>query len=163
MWSNGTNFQIDAHLQHQVHKKGHRKSMRPIRVLIAKPGLDGHDRGALLVARALSDAGMEVIFTGLRQTIQSIVEAAIQEDVDIIGLSILSGAHLSFTQKLMKNLEKNQVHDKIVIVGGTISPTDVSELIKMGVKGVFPVGTRLTDLPQKIRSLINNEQGLSND
>jgi methylmalonyl-CoA mutase C-terminal domain/subunit len=127
---------------------------RPIRVLVAKPGLDGHDRGALLVARTLRDAGMEVIYTGLHQTIPNIVEDAIQEDVDIIGLSILSGAHLSLTRKLMEHLQKIGVHDKIVIVGGTISPLDIQKIEAMGVKGVFPVGTRLSNLPEKIRELV---------
>jgi methylmalonyl-CoA mutase C-terminal domain/subunit len=128
---------------------------RPIRVLVAKPGLDGHDRGALLVARALRDAGMEVIYTGLHQTIPNIVEDAIQEDVDVIGLSILSGAHLPLTRKLMEQLQKMGVHDKIVIVGGTISPFDISKIESMGVKGVFPVGTQLSNLPEKIRELVD--------
>jgi methylmalonyl-CoA mutase C-terminal domain/subunit len=133
------------------------ENMRPIRVLIAKPGLDGHDRGALLVARALRDAGMEVIYTGLHQTIPNIVEDAIQEDVDVIGLSILSGAHLSLIRKLMEHLHKMGVHDKIVIVGGTISPRDIQTMETMGVKGVFPVGTQLSSLAKKIRELV--EQG----
>jgi methylmalonyl-CoA mutase C-terminal domain/subunit len=128
--------------------------MKPLRILIAKPGLDGHDRGALLVARVLRDAGMEVIFTGLHQTITNIVEAAIQEDVDIIGLSILSGAHLSLTQKLMDQLKENGVHDKKVILGGTISPADFQKLMAMGVEAIFPVGTNLTSIPEKIRTLL---------
>ena len=136
--------------------------MRPIRVLIAKPGLDGHDRGALLVARALSEAGMEVIFTGLHQTIPNIVEAAIQEDVDVIGLSILSGAHLSLMRKMMENLQKNGVHDKIIILGGTISPLDIPKLEAMGVDRVFPVGTQLSSLPEKIRSLVQQGPKKSN-
>ena len=137
--------------------------MRSIRVLVAKPGLDGHDRGAHLVARALRDAGMEVIYTGLQQTIPNIVEAAIQEDVDVIGLSILSGAHLSLTRKLMESLEKNKVNDKIVILGGTISPDDVPKLEAMGVDGVFPVGTRLLSLPEKIRLLVEQGRLKSNE
>jgi methylmalonyl-CoA mutase, C-terminal domain len=136
--------------------------MRPIRVLIAKPGLDGHDRGALLVARTLSEAGMEVIFTGLHQTIPNIVEAAIQEDVDVIGLSILSGAHLSLMRKMMENLQKNGVNDKIIILGGTISPLDIPKLEAMGVDEVFPVGTQLSSLPEKIRSLVQQGSKKSN-
>ena len=137
--------------------------MRPIRVLIAKPGLDGHDRGALLVARALRDAGMEVIFTGLHQTIPNIVEAAIQEDADVIGLSILSGAHLSLMRKLMDDLQKKGVHDKIIILGGTISPLDIPKLKAMGVNGVFPVGTQLSSLPEKVRILVEQGSNKAND
>lgn len=137
--------------------------MRPIRVLIAKPGLDGHDRGALLVARALRDSGMEVIFTGLHQTIPNIVEAAIQEDVDVIGLSILSGAHISLMRKLMDELHKKGVYQKIVILGGTISPLDIPKLEAMGVKGVFPVGTQLLNLPERIRILVEKESNQANE
>ena len=132
--------------------------MRPIRVLVAKPGLDGHDRGALIVARALRDAGIEVIYTGLHQTIPAIVEAAIQEDVDVIGLSILSGAHLSLSKKLLAELVNFGIKDKVIIVGGTIPEADVSELMKMGIHAVFPVGSSLSDLPQQIQSLVDGNR-----
>lgn len=128
--------------------------MRPIRVLIAKLGLDGHDRGALLVSRALRDAGMEVIYTGLHQTIPEIVKAAIEEDVDLIGLSILSGAHISLTQKLMGHLNEKGVTGMIVILGGTIAEHEIPILMAMGVKGIFPVGTQLSSLQEKVRGLV---------
>jgi methylmalonyl-CoA mutase C-terminal domain/subunit len=137
--------------------------MRPIRVLVAKPGLDGHDRGALLVARVLRDAGMEVIYTGLHQTIPNIVEVAIQEDVDVIGVSILSGAHLSLMRKLMADLQRMGVRDKIVILGGTISPLDVPRLEAIGVNGVFPVGTKLSSLPEKVKALVEKRLNQANE
>jgi len=112
-----------------------------IRVLVAKPGLDGHDRGAKVIARTFRDAGMEVIYTGLRQTAKQIVLAGIQEDVDVIALSILSGAHIGICGRVMKELGEQEVKDKIVIVGGTISPDDIPELKKMGIAEVFPPGT----------------------
>lgn len=112
-----------------------------IRVLVAKPGLDGHDRGAKLIARALRNAGMEVIYTGYGQRPEEVVNTAIQEDVDIIGTSYLSGAHLELTQRIMQILRERNIHDKIVIVGGTIPREDIAELKKMGVSAVFPTGT----------------------
>jgi methylmalonyl-CoA mutase C-terminal domain/subunit len=116
----------------------------PIRVLIAKPGLDGHDRGAKVVARALAAAGMEVIYTGLRRTPPEIVNAAVQEDVHVIGLSILSGAHLSLTQKVLTLLEQVGVVDDVaVVVGGTIPERDRAKLLNMGVAAVHATGTRL--------------------
>jgi len=115
-----------------------------IRVLVAKPGLDGHDRGAKVVARALRDAGMEVIYTGLRQTPEMIAEAALQEDVDAIGLSILSGAHMALVPRLMELLKANQQGHVRVFVGGIIPDEDVPRLIEMGVVGVYGPGT-LTD------------------
>lgn len=116
-------------------------SDRKIRVLIAKPGLDGHDRGAKVIARTLRDAGMEVIYTGLRQTPEMIVEAANQEDVDVIGLSILSGAHLALTPRIMELLQQHDMNDVAVIIGGIIPPEDVDKLKEMGVAGVFGPGS----------------------
>jgi methylmalonyl-CoA mutase C-terminal domain/subunit len=121
-------------------------SERKIRVLIAKPGLDGHDRGAKVVARALRDAGMEVIYTGLRQSPALIAEAALQEDVDVIGLSILSGAHLTLLPKVMEQLKTNQVDDILVIVGGIIPEEDVEPLKQIGVNAVFGPGTSTEDI-----------------
>lgn len=112
-----------------------------IRVLIAKPGLDGHDRGAKVVARALRDAGMEVIYTGIRQTPQMIVEAAVQEDVDIVGLSILSGAHLELFPPIIEGLKKKGKVETLVIAGGIIPDEDIPALKKMGIKAVFGPGT----------------------
>jgi methylmalonyl-CoA mutase C-terminal domain/subunit len=116
-------------------------SKKKIRVLIAKPGLNGHDRGAKVVARALRDAGMEVIYTGLRQTPEQIVETAIQEDVDVIGLSILSGAHDTLIPRVMELLKENNVTDVLVTVGGIIRPEDIEALKKVGVSEVFGPGT----------------------
>jgi methylmalonyl-CoA mutase C-terminal domain/subunit len=114
---------------------------RKKRVLIAKPGLDGHDRGAKVIARMFRDAGMEVIYTGLHQTPAGIVEAAIQEDVDVIGLSILSGAHLSTCRKVVEALEERKVDGVLLIVGGTIVDKDIPRLKEMGVAEVFPPGS----------------------
>jgi methylmalonyl-CoA mutase C-terminal domain/subunit len=112
-----------------------------IRVLIAKPGLDGHDRGAKVVARALRDAGMEVIYTGLRQTPEQIVETAIQEDVDVIGLSILSGAHTHLFPKVIELLKENNIEDIVVMGGGVIPEEDIPDLKKMGIAEIFTPGT----------------------
>lgn len=114
---------------------------RKIRVIIAKPGLDGHDRGAKVVAQALRDAGMEVIYTGLRQTPEMIAEAALQEDVDAVGMSILSGAHMALVPRVMDLLRANGQKDVAVFVGGIIPETDVPELLKMGVFAVYGPGT----------------------
>ena len=114
---------------------------RKIRVLIAKPGLDGHDRGAKVVARALRDAGMEVIYTGLRQSPELIAEAALQEDVDVVGLSILSGAHLTLFPKVIEQLKQNELDDVLVLVGGIIPEEDVVPLKQIGVGHVFGPGT----------------------
>jgi methylmalonyl-CoA mutase C-terminal domain/subunit len=114
---------------------------KPIRVLIAKPGLDGHDRGAKLVTLALRDAGFEVIYSGLHQTAAKIVESALQEDVHVIGLSILSGAHLPIAEKLVNELHKAGMDDKLVIVGGNIPERDIPALKSLGVAGVFPTGS----------------------
>jgi methylmalonyl-CoA mutase, C-terminal domain len=110
---------------------------RRIRVLVAKPGLDGHDRGAKIIARALRDAGMEVIYTGLRQTPEMIVEAALQEDVDVVGLSILSGAHLTLTPRIIELLQTNGLGSVQVFLGGIIPQSDIPRLLEMGVKGVL--------------------------
>ena len=112
-----------------------------IRILVAKPGLDGHDRGAKVVAQALRDGGMEVIYTGLHQTIDQIIITAIQEDVDVIGLSIMSGAHLPICEKLIKNMKERQIEDIMVVVGGVIPKRDIPFLQKMGIRGIFPGGT----------------------
>ena len=125
----------------------------PSRVLIAKPGLDGHDRGAKIVARALRDAGFEVIFTGIRQRVQDIVAAAVQEDVDVVGLSILSGAHVALTIRTIEALRAADAADITVIVGGTIPASDIPRLKAAGVAAVFPTGTSLEDLVAEVRAL----------
>ena len=114
---------------------------RPIRIVIAKPGLDGHDRGAKVIARALRDAGMEVIYTGLHQTPEQIVETAIQEDADAIGISILSGAHMTLVPRILDLLRQNEVDEVLVLVGGTIPKGDADELRSLGVADVFTPGT----------------------
>ncbi len=122
-----------------------------IRVLVAKPGLDGHDRGAKVIARALRDAGMEVIYTGLRQTPEMIVNSAIQEDVDVIGLSILSGAHNAIVPRVFDLLKQQKAEDILVLVGGIIPDVDVEGLKKAGVAGVFQPGTPMDDIIKFIR------------
>jgi methylmalonyl-CoA mutase C-terminal domain/subunit len=119
---------------------------RKIRVVIAKPGLDGHDRGAKIIARALRDAGMEVIYTGLHQTPEQIVETAIQEDADAVGISILSGAHMTLVPKILSGLKENGVEGILVVVGGTIPKPDVEELKKQGVAEVFTPGAPLSGI-----------------
>ena len=125
---------------------------KKIRVLMAKPGLDGHDRGAKVVARALRDAGMEVIYTGLRQTPEDIVKAAIQEDVDAIGLSSLSGAHMALFPEVVKLLKKRGAGDIVVVAGGIIPDDDIPRLAKAGIKAVFGPGTPLADIVAFFRS-----------
>jgi methylmalonyl-CoA mutase C-terminal domain/subunit len=115
-------------------------------VVIAKPGLDGHDRGAKVIARALRDAGMEVIYTGLRQTPEQIVTAALQEDADVIGLSILSGAHNHIAPRMMELLKEKGLDDVLVVIGGIIPDIDVPKLKAIGVKGVFPPGTPMKEI-----------------
>ncbi len=122
-----------------------------IRVLVAKPGLDGHDRGAKVVAQALRDAGMEVVYTGLHQTIDQIISAAIQEGMDVIGLSILSGAHLPLCEKLMGRMREESLSDILVVVGGAIPKRDIGKLRDMGIKGVFPGGTPFSESVRFIR------------
>ncbi len=124
---------------------------RKIRVLIAKPGLDGHDRGAKVVARALRDAGMEVIYTGIRQTPEMIVEAAVQEDVDVVGLSILSGAHLELFPPIIQGLKTKGLSNSLVLAGGIIPDEDIETLQKMGIKAVFGPGTATGNIADFIR------------
>lgn len=127
---------------------------RKIRVLVAKPGLDGHDRGAKVVARALRDAGMEVIYTGIRQTPEMIVEAALQEDVDVVGLSILSGAHMALCPRVVELLHGEGLDDVLVVVGGIIPDDDIEPLKQAGVKGVFGPGTSTHDIIEFIRTQV---------
>ena len=124
---------------------------KKIRVLVAKPGLDGHDRGAKVIARALRDAGMEVIYTGLRQTPEMVVHAALQEDVDVIGLSILSGAHNAILPRVMELLRQNKMDDVLVIIGGIIPDQDIPGLKQAGVAGIFLPGTPMNEIVEFIR------------
>ena len=124
---------------------------RKIRALVAKPGLDGHDRGAKVIVHAMKEAGMEVIYTGLHQTVPSIVRQAIQEDVDVIGLSIMSGAHIPICTKLMEMLKKEGIGDKLILVGGVIPNKDIPVLKALGVQGIFPGGTRFDEIIDFIR------------
>jgi methylmalonyl-CoA mutase C-terminal domain/subunit len=123
-----------------------------IRVLVAKPGLDGHDRGAKVIARALRDAGMEVIYTGLRQTPEMIISAALQEDVQVIGLSILSGAHNAIVPRVMDLLKRNKMDDVLVLVGGIIPDQDIAALKQCGVAAIFQPGTAMDDIVKFIRA-----------
>ncbi|MBI3077165.1 MAG: cobalamin B12-binding domain-containing protein [Deltaproteobacteria bacterium] len=127
---------------------------RPVRVLVAKPGLDGHDKGAKVVARALRDAGMEVIYSGLHQTVEQVVNAALQEAVDVIGLSILSGAHLTLCQKLRRALDAADLRDVIVVVGGVIPGKDAERLKALGIDGVFPGGADLQAIAEFIHGAV---------
>ena len=126
----------------------------PLRVVVAKPGLDGHDRGAKVVARALRDAGMEVVYTGLHQTPEQIVEAAIQEDADLVGLSVLSGAHMTLFAKVMELLKERDATDIVVFGGGIIPEADIPELEKIGVAKVFTPGATTTDIVEWVRSSV---------
>ena len=126
-------------------------SERKIRVLVAKPGLDGHDRGAKVVARALRDAGMEVIYTGLRQTPEMVAEAALQEDVDVIGLSILSGAHMALVPRVLELLKANDRENIRVFLGGIIPDEDVPRLMEVGVVGIYGPGTSTQDIIRDVR------------
>jgi methylmalonyl-CoA mutase C-terminal domain/subunit len=132
---------------------------RPIRVLIAKPGLDGHDVGAKVLVQRLRNAGMEIIYTGLRQTIRQIIAAAVQEDVDVIGLSILSGSHLEVTRELMEELGKKGIKDVLVLVGGIIPPEDIPRLQSAGVDGVFPVHSTLEEIERFICEQVARKRG----
>jgi methylmalonyl-CoA mutase C-terminal domain/subunit len=123
----------------------------PIRVLVAKPGLDGHDRGAKVMARALMDAGMEVVYTGLFQTPEMIADTALHEDVDVVGLSILSGAHLALFPRIMDELRARGLNDVLVVAGGTIPPEDVEEVRRLGISAVFGPGTSLREAIRFIR------------
>ena len=128
-----------------------------MRVLIAKPGLDGHDRGAKVVAHALRDAGVEVVYSGLKRTPEEIVQEAIQEDVDVIGLSVLSGAHMLLARRVLDGLRAHAADDIAVVVGGTIPPRDVEALKQLGVRHVFPMGTPLPEIVTAFRQ--NERQG----
>ncbi len=130
-----------------------------IKVLIAKPGLDGHDRGAKVVAYALRDAGMEVIYTGLHQTIDQIINAAMQEHVDVIGLSIMSGAHLPIAENVMRRIREEGMDDVLVVVGGVIPDKDLSMLKELGVGGVFPGGTPLQEITTFIKENERKREG----
>ena len=131
---------------------------RKIRVLVAKPGLDGHDRGAKVIARALRDAGMEVIYTGIRQTPQMIVEAAIQEDVDAILMSILSGAHMAIFPKVMELLRANGVDDVLVMAGGILPDEDIPAIEAMGIQGNFGPGTPMSTIIEYVRGHVRTER-----
>ena len=126
-------------------------SARTIRVLVAKPGLDGHDRGAKVIARALRDAGMEVIYTGLRQTPEQIAEAAVQEDVDVVALSLLSGAHMTLMPRVVELLREKEAGDIVVLGGGVIPPDDAAELKKRGVREIFGPGTTTDAIVSYVR------------
>jgi methylmalonyl-CoA mutase, C-terminal domain len=129
---------------------------RKIRVLVAKPGLDGHDRGAKVIARALRDSGMEVIYTGLRQTAEMIVTASLQEDVDVIGLSILSGAHNAIVPRVTQLLKDNKMDDVLLLVGGIIPDQDIAGLKQNGVAGIFQPGTPMDDIVKFIRENVKH-------
>src|SRR5581483_11410130 len=133
-------------------------STRPIRVLVAKPGLDGHDRGAKVIARALRDAGMEVIYTGIRQTPEMIVEAAIQEDVDAILMSILSGAHMAIFPRVMELLKENAVDDVLVAAGGILPDEDIPAIKALGIKGCFGPGTSTEEIINFVRANIQADR-----
>ncbi len=131
---------------------------RPIRVLVAKPGLDGHDRGAKVIARALRDAGMEVIYTGIRQTPEMIVEAAIQEDVDAILMSILSGAHMAIFPRVMELLNENTVDDVLVAAGGILPDEDITAIKELGIKGCFGPGTSMEEIITFVRQNVQADR-----
>lgn len=133
--------------------------MRKIRVVIAKPGLDGHDRGAKVIARALRDAGMEVIYTGLRQTPEQIVAAALQEDADVIGMSVLSGAHNQICPRVMDLVREQGLEDVLVLVGGIIPDADVQRLHDMGIRGVFRPGSGMKDIVDFIEQNVRVREG----
>jgi methylmalonyl-CoA mutase C-terminal domain/subunit len=131
---------------------------KKIRVLIAKPGLDGHDKGAKIICQVLRDAGMEVIYTGLHTSVEDIVNTAIEEDCDVIGLSILSGAHIPICRKVRKLMEEKGISDKIVIVGGVIPKPDWEDLRGLGVRGIFPMNTPFNEIVDFIQTALKNER-----
>ena len=137
-------------------QENHSANDRPIRVLVAKPGLDGHDRGAKVIARALRDSGMEVIYTGIRQSPQMIAQAAIQEDVDVIGMSILSGAHLEILPEIMSLLREQEMDDVVVVVGGIIPEVDRQPLKDIGISEVFGPGTSTGSIVEFIQESVKN-------
>jgi methylmalonyl-CoA mutase, C-terminal domain len=128
-----------------------------IRILIAKPGLDGHDRGAKIIARALRDAGFEVIYTGLRQTPDMVAEAALQEDVDVVGLSILSGAHMALVPRIREAMNANELNDVPIILGGIIPDDDREKMLEVGVYGIFGPGANTDDIVAHIRQLVTKD------
>ena len=134
------------------------EAQHPIRILIAKPGLDGHDRGAKIIARALRDAGMEVIYTGIRQTPKMIVDAALEEDVDVIGLSILSGAHVDLFPQIFEELTYNEMTDVPIIAGGIIPESDRSALESLGVRAIYGPGTPTTQIIECVRQLASERE-----
>ena len=134
-------------------------SREKVRVLVAKPGLDGHDRGAKVVARALRDAGMEVIYTGIRQTPEMIVEVALQEDVDVIGLSCLSGAHMELFSEVMERLKQKGMGNVLVVAGGIIPEGDVASLQQIGIKAIFGPGTPTSEIVDSIQRLVAERKG----
>ncbi len=133
-------------------------SREKIKVLVAKPGLDGHDRGAKVVARALRDAGIEVIYTGIRQTPEMIVEAALQEDVDVVGLSCLSGAHMELFSDVMENLRQKDMDSVLVVAGGIIPEEDIPALHKIGIKAIFGPGTHTSEIIDSIQKLVRRKR-----
>jgi methylmalonyl-CoA mutase, C-terminal domain len=133
-----------------------------IKVLIAKPGLDGHDRGAKVVAHALKEAGMEVVYSGLHRTVDQIMNIAIQEDVDVIGLSIMSGAHIPIMEKLTKKVKEEGLTDKLVVVGGVIPNRDIPKLKELGVHGVFPGGTPFSEIVRFIQESVKKDHQSDN-
>ena len=130
---------------------------RKVRILVAKPGLDGHDRGAKVVVHALKNAGFEVIYTGLHQTAEQIVQAALQEDVDVIGLSILSGAHIPLTRDVFSELKKNQMDDVMVLVGGSIPKKDQQPLLDLGVSKIFPTSSNFDNIVHYIKTTVGDK------
>lgn len=149
---NPCNFTTQSILQMRAENK------RPLRILVAKVGLDGHDRGAKVIATALRDAGMEVIYTGLRQTPEMVVNAALQEDVDAIGISILSGAHMTVFPKIIKLMKEKEMNDVLLTGGGIIPEEDMRALQQMGVGKLFPPGTVTEDIARYIRNLVKENR-----
>ena len=147
-------------IQEQTNARANSDAGRKIRVLIAKPGLDGHDRGAKIIARALRDAGMEVIYTGLHQTPEMIAEAALQEDVDAVGLSILSGAHMALFPRIVEELRSRGLDDVLVYAGGIIPDDDIPAVKEMGVAGVFGPGTPMEEAVRFVRENVKRAPGL---
>jgi methylmalonyl-CoA mutase C-terminal domain/subunit len=142
----------------QIHTQTDIQASRPIRVLVAKPGLDGHDRGAKVIARALRDAGMEVIYTGIRQTPEMIVEAAVQEDVDAILMSILSGAHMALFPRVVELLKQNNVDDVLLAAGGILPDEDIPAIKALGIQGCFGPGTSTEEIINFVRANIRAER-----
>jgi methylmalonyl-CoA mutase C-terminal domain/subunit len=143
----------------RIYARGDQSMEQPqrIRILVAKPGLDGHDRGAKVIVHALKNAGFEVIYTGLHQTTNQIIQAALQEDVNVIGLSILSGAHLPLTKSLIEELKNNQMEDVMVLVGGSIPKKDYQALLDMGVAKIFPTSSKFDDIVEYIKTEVGGK------